>query len=151
MSLLKNPRVLRFIMNLWPPYLGAGIRVRKISPDWRAAEVALGLHWYNRNYVNTHFGGNLFSMTDPFFMLLLIHALGKGYRVWDKAASIDFLAPAKGTVTARFVIDNSLLDRIREKTRTGGKHFEQLGVIVEDANGQPVARVVKTLYIRKKG
>jgi hypothetical protein len=150
-ALLKNPRTLRFIMNLWPPYLGAGIRVRHISDDWRSAKVTLGLHWYNRNYVNTHFGGNLFSMTDPFFMLLLIHALGKGYRVWDKSAAIDFIAPARGTVTARFVVDDGVLDRIREKTRTGEKHFEKLTVAVEDSRGRPVARVVKTLYIRKKG
>ena len=30
--------------------------------------VKLTLRWYNRNYVGTHFSGNLFTMTDPFYM-----------------------------------------------------------------------------------
>jgi hypothetical protein len=150
MSLLKNPRTLKWIMNLWPPYLGAGIRVRKIAADWRSAEVCLTLRWYNRNYVNTHFGGSLFAMVDPFFMLLLINLLGREYRVWDKRADIEFVSPGRGTVTARFHIDDPLLDRIREKTRRGDKHFEKLSVVVKDESGRIVARTNKILYFRKK-
>ncbi len=145
-----TPTTLKWIMNLWPPYLGAGIRVRRIASDWRSAEVRLKLHWYNRNYVNTHFGGNLFSMVDPFYMLLLMNILGRQYRVWDKAATIEFLSPARGTVTARFFVDDSLLQRIREKTAGGDKHFEDLTVQITDPQGRTVARIAKTLYIRKK-
>ncbi len=150
MSVLKDPRALKWIMNLWPPYLGAGIRVRQIASDWRSAEVRLHLRWYNRNYVNTHFGGSLFSMTDPFYMLLLQNTLGSAYRVWDRAAAIEFVMPGRGTVRARFCIDDRLLARIREKTAGGKKHFEDLAVNVEDGQGRTVARVVKTLYIRKR-
>jgi acyl-coenzyme A thioesterase PaaI-like protein len=149
MSPLNNPRILKWIMNVWPPFLGAGIRVRHIAADWRSAEVTLTLRWYNRNYVNTHFGGSLFSMVDPFCMLLLINLLGRGYRVWDKAAAVEFLLPGKGTVTARFFIDEALLARIREKTARGQKHYEAVPVDVTDEHGRVVARIVKTLYIRK--
>ena len=39
--------------------------------------VRMGLGWYNRNYVGTQFGGSLYSMTDPFFMLMIMENLGR--------------------------------------------------------------------------
>lgn len=75
-------------MSLWPPFLGAGIRVRHISPDWREVTVELRQRWYNRNYIGTHFGGSLFAMTDPFHMLMLMRHLGREYRVLDQGAEV---------------------------------------------------------------
>jgi len=50
----------------------------------RAIDVEMKLRWWNRNYVGTHYGGSLYSMTDPFFMVMLIENLG-GYDCWDKS------------------------------------------------------------------
>ena len=86
-----TPRGLRRLLNLWPPYLFTGVRVRAIADDWRHAEVALRARGRNRNYVCTHFGGSLFAMTDPFWMLMVIHALGRDYIVWEKAGEVEFL------------------------------------------------------------
>src|SRR5205085_8214807 len=96
------PRLFRWGMNCWPPFLGAGIRVRRIAPDWREVDVAMGLRWYNQNYVRSHFGGSLYAMTDPFYMIMLMHALGPDYIVWDQVAQIEYIAPGKATVHARF-------------------------------------------------
>ena len=93
-------RLLRWFLTLYPPYLGAGVRVQALSADFRHAKVRMGLGWYNRNYVGTQFGGSLYSMVDPFYMLLLMENLGRDYIVWDKAASIDFISPGKGPVFA---------------------------------------------------
>ncbi len=71
-------RWFRLVINLWPPYLGAGIRVEHIAPDFRSVTVALVRRWYNRNYVGTHFGGSLYAMTDPFFALMLMRNLDDG-------------------------------------------------------------------------
>jgi acyl-coenzyme A thioesterase PaaI-like protein len=144
-----GPRMLRWGINLWPPFLGAGIRVRHIAPDYSEVVVALRMGLFNRNYVGTHFGGSLFSMTDPFYMLMMMHRLGKGYVVWDKAARIDFLHPAKGTVTARFMLDDAAVAAAREATAAGAKHLPTYAVEVVDADGTVCARVEKTLYIRK--
>lgn len=146
----RKARLLRWLMNCYPPYFGAGIRVQTISPDFRQAQVKMGLSWYNRNYVRTQFGGSLYSMVDPFYMLLIMENLGRDYIVWDKAAHIDFIAPGKGTVYADFSIDESLLDEIRRCTAKGDKYLPQLQVEVRDAQGTLVARVHKTLYIRLK-
>ena len=91
-----SPRLLRFVLNLYPPFLGAGIRVVDIAPDFLRAAVEMPLRWYNRNFVGTHFGGSLYAMTDPFFALLVLNNLTPDYRVWDRAASITFVAPGRG-------------------------------------------------------
>ncbi len=137
-------------LNLYPPYWGTGIFVKKISPDFREIIVQMKMTWYNRNYVNTHFGGSLYSMTDPFFMLMLMQILGKEYIVWDKAAYIDFIKPGRGTVTAKFVINKEQIEDIILKTADGQKYLPELTVDIEDQTNNKVARVIKTLYIRKK-
>ena len=149
-KLARRARLLRLGLNLYPAYLGAGIRVRHISPDFRQAQVKMGLHWFNRNYVRTQFGGSLYSMTDPFYMLMLMNLLGRDYIVWDKAAHIDFISPGKGTVYADFQIDDALLADIRARTANGEKYLPELTVAVHDAEGTLVAKVRKTLYVRLK-
>jgi hypothetical protein len=69
LALHVRPAGMRRLLNLWPPFRGAGIRVREIAPDFRSATVELRMRLFNRNYVGTHFGGSLFAMTDPFFMI----------------------------------------------------------------------------------
>ena len=91
-------RHIRRLVNYWPPFLGAGIRVTRWDEDWRAIDVALPLHRWNANFVGTHYGGSLYSMVDPFYMLMLIENLGPDYVVWDKSANIRFRRPGKGRV-----------------------------------------------------
>src|SRR5262249_37782788 len=105
--------MLRRLMNIWGPFLGAGIVVTDLAEDWSHARVVLKAGLLNRNYVGTHFGGSLFAMTDPFYMLMLLHRLGKGYLVWDRAASIDYLSPGRGTVSADFLLEDRVVEDIR--------------------------------------
>ncbi|WP_230970662.1 DUF4442 domain-containing protein [Nitrogeniibacter aestuarii] len=148
-NLRLSPRLLRWGMNLWPPFFGAGIRVESISPDFDRIVVSLRMGLLNRNYVGTHFGGSLFAMTDPFYMLMMMHRLGRGYVVWDRAARIDFLHPAKGTVRAHFALADDEVARVRAATDDGQKHEPVYVIEVTDADGTVCARVEKTLYIRK--
>ena len=145
-----SPRVLRFFLNLWPPYLGAGVRVRLLAGDYREALVEMRLGWTNRNYYGDHFGGSLYSMTDPFFTLMLIHILGPAYKVTHAAGSIRYLAPARGKVRARFRITEEQISAIRAATDGGEKHLPQLSADISDEAGRTVARVTHTLYVRKK-
>ena len=145
-----NARTLRLTLNLWPPFLFAGIRVTTLSDDFRHARVELRQRWYNRNYVGTHFGGSLFAMTDPFWMIMTMQSLGRDYIVWDKAAEIEFVAPGRGTVSAEFRLDDAVVDDIRRATADGGKHLHWFGVTVANGAGQPVAHVRKQVYVRRK-
>lgn len=145
-----RPKALKFGMNLWPPFLGAGIRVKHIAADYREIIVSMKLRWYNRNYIGTHFGGSLAAMTDPFYMLMLIHILGSDYTVWDKSSTIDFIAPGRGTVTAHFTLNDDQLAEIQEKTSTGEPYLPKFSVDIVNESGEVIATVEKKLYIRKK-
>lgn len=145
---LRSPRWVRRAINLYPPYLMTGIVVTRIDEDWRRVEVALGLHWYNRNYFGTQFGGSLYAMTDPFLALMLAQNLGPAYTVWDRAARIDFLRPGRGRVTASFELTRERLADIRAATAGGEKHHPVWPVEVRDEAGELVARVHKTLYVK---
>jgi hypothetical protein len=130
--------------------LGAGIRVKKISEDYRELHVQMKLKWYNRNYVKTHFGGSLFSMTDPFLMTMLINILGKDYIVWDKSSCIDFVKPGMGTLTAKFIISENQIENIIKNTIDGKKYYPEFQVNVTDEKNEIVAKVKKIEYIRRK-
>lgn len=145
-----SPFLFRLLINFYPPYLGTGISVKSLSPDYRHLTIQMKSRFYNRNYVGTHFGGSLYAMTDPFYMLMLIQILGKGYLVWDKSACINFIKPGRGTVTADFRIDQVLIDMITAETAEGEKYLPELPIEVKSGDGEVVARVTKTLYIRKK-
>jgi len=146
-----NPKYLKLLINVYPPYWGTGITLKSISADYREVCVQMKMRWYNRNYVKTHFGGSLYAMTDPFFMLMLIHILGKEFVVWDKSAHIEFIKPSQGTVTARFVIKEEQIQNIIDNTSEGQKYLPEFSVDIENEAGERVARVLKTLYIKKKG
>ena len=137
-------------MNLWPPLLGAGIRVRRLDPDWKAIDVEMKMRFWNANYVGTHYGGSLYSMTDPFYMLMLIHNLGRDYIVWDKSANIRFRRPGRGTVRSEFRLSDAQLDEIREALKTQEKVEPVFLVEVRDQSGEVVAVVEKLLHVRKK-
>jgi acyl-coenzyme A thioesterase PaaI-like protein len=137
-------------MNCWPPYLFAGVRVLHIADDWSHARVRLRQHRFNTNAVGTHFGGSLFSMSDPFWMLLAMHRLGREYVVWDKAGEIEFVSPGRGDVFADFRLPEGRLTEIRQATADGGKALPWFESEVLAADGTLVARVRKQLYVRHR-
>ena len=146
----KSSHALRRWINLWPPFLGAGIRIQRIAPDMKAVDVEMKLRFWNANYVGTHFGGSLFAMTDPFYMLMLMANLGRAYIVWDKAATIRYRKPGKGTVRAEFRLSDGQIDEIRERLKTMPKYEPVFTVEVKDEAGVVIAEVEKVLHVRKK-
>lgn len=148
-TLAKKPQWFRRFVNVWPPFVGAGISLESIADDFSEATVAMKLRFTNTNYVGVHFGGSLYSMCDPFYMLLIMNRIGTDYIVWDKAAEIEFKKPGKGTVKAHFKVTDAMIEDIKEKTESG-KYLPVYDVDVIDESGDLVATVKKTLYIRKK-
>lgn len=141
---------IRHVINVYGPYFGAGVKATYISKDFRHAKVSLPLRWYNRNYVGVHFGGSLYSMIDPFYMLLLMNTLGKDYIVWDQSADIQFIKPGTGTVSATFTVTDEMVAEIIEKTANGDKFLPTYPVTIVNEQGEVVAKANKTLYIRRK-
>jgi Domain of unknown function (DUF4442) len=149
-DLKRRAKKLQRLINFYPPYLGAAVRMTHISDDFRHVEVEMPLRFYNRNYVGTHFGGSLYSMCDPFYMLMLINILGPDYIVWDKAATIRFKKPGKGVMKASFHLSDEQIEEIRKAADTQPKVEPQFQVVVKDVEGNVVAEIDKLLYVKKK-
>ncbi|MBB85803.1 DUF4442 domain-containing protein [Abyssibacter sp.] len=149
--LYKHPRLFKTFLNVYPPYWGTGIRVTALAADFSRMDVRMDLRWYNRNAFGTQFGGSLYSMCDPHWVLLLVGRLGPGYEVWDKAASVEFLKPGRGAVFASFEWSQGQVDDIRRALADGARsvHPERT-VDITDSGGRRIARVHKTLYVRHR-
>ena len=145
-----DPEALSAWLNEYAPFKGAGVRITHIAKTADEIHVEMPLTPGNTNVVGTHFGGSLYSMVDPHLMLLLMELLGPGYVVWDKEASIDFHRPGTGTVRAKIRITREELEEIQAATATGKKHLPQWTLAILDEDGELVATVLKTLYVRRK-
>ncbi len=145
-----NRHLLKIVLNLWPPFIGTGIWIKEIASDYSHIKVEMKLRPWNKNYVGSHFGGSLYAMTDPFYMLMLIHLLGKGYIVWDKSASIKFIKPGKETVYAEFHLPKNQIEEIKQITDNQYKYEPVFNILIKNKKGEVIAEVEKELYIRKK-
>jgi acyl-coenzyme A thioesterase PaaI-like protein len=138
------------LLNYWPPYFGAGVRVSNLDMEKISVDVEMKLRFWNKNYVGTHFGGSLYAMCDPFFMLLVMEKLGPEYIVWDKSAEIQFKKPGRGTVRAHFHVEKEVVQEIRERLKTERKIEPVFEVQVRDEAGEVIAEIKKKIYIRRK-
>lgn len=145
-----SPRTFRRLMRFFPPIRNTGVKVDRISDDWRAWDLRLPMGIKTRNYVGTHFGGTLYSAADPHFMLAWMHILGKEYIVWDKAASIRFRKPGQGTLRASFVIPEEDIAAVRAACEAApdGKHDRTYHLEWVDGDGDVVAQVEKVIHFR---
>jgi hypothetical protein len=137
-------------MGFWIPFWGAGISVESMDPHFFYLRSTLKLRWYNKNYVQTHFGGSIYSMTDPFYMLMLMHHLGPEFVVWDVAARIRFILPGYGRITADFQLIPADFEQIREKTKQRRPYIFRKKIEVKNEKNQVIAVVHKALYVRKR-
>ncbi len=126
------------------------MRVTRVADDFMEVDVEMKLRFWNQNYVRTHFGGSLYAMTDPFYMLMLLENLGREYVVWDKAATIRFKKPGRGTVRAKFKLTPAEIAEIKAKADTGAKVEPEFKVEIFDDSQQLIAEVQKVLYVRRK-
>jgi hypothetical protein len=143
------PGLFRRGLNLWPPFFGAGVRVTRVSPDYREADVALKPGVLNRSFFGTRFGGSMLAMTDRFFALTMLQNLGPECVVWDKAGAIRYVKPGRGDVHAHFRFAAEDVARARRATARGGKHQPVFRVAIVDGAGDTVAEAEKTLYVRR--
>lgn len=154
MSLIKKimtiPIVSKFMLNHYAPYTGAGIEIAKIDLPNYHIRVKMPLTRKNQNIVGVHFGGSLYSMVDPFYMLLLMHHLGPKYIVWDKTATIKFLTPSRGTVYADIRLDFQEVEQIKTLTKNYTPVIRRYSLNIFDEAGLRIAEIEKTLYIRRK-
>jgi len=141
---------LRQGINTWPTFVAQKISVTELAEDWTRAVIRLDLTPENANYFGTAFGGSLFSMIDPFVVILAANQLGVDYAVWDKSVEIDFVRPGTGPVTATVDMPADVIDEIRAATADGQKLLKTFEVPLLAEDGSAVALQKRVLYIRRR-
>ncbi len=143
-------RMVRLGFNLHPAFRGSGGRVVHVGRDLRHIRIALPLSWKTRNIVGSLYGGSLFAITDGAHPMMLMAALGDGYIVWDKAASIRYKKPGYTTLYADFTLTNEELAEIRRRLAEHPELEQTFLVELKDAQGVVHTVVERTVYIAEK-
>ncbi len=147
---MKYKKYLLFLWNFWLPFVGSGIKITSVSNNFRDVTVRLKKRPWTSNYVGTQYGGSMFSMTDPFYMVMLVLNLGRDFIVWDKSAKISYLKPGRTALTAKFHMSDETLQSIRSQAIQHGKTEWDVVVQIKDSNDVVVAEVEKKLWIKYK-
>jgi len=147
--LRTSPRLLRTVFNLFPAYRRTGARITHVADDFGEIQLKLPLNLRTRNVYGTTFGGSMYGAVDPIYSIMLLRLLGPGYVAWDKAATIRFRRPGRGTLYARFVVDRGELDAIRAALASEDSVDRVYTVELVDREGVAHATFEKTIHIRR--
>jgi acyl-coenzyme A thioesterase PaaI-like protein len=143
-------RATRMMFNLFPCYRRTGVKVTYISPDFHEVRIELPLNWKTRGYNGTTFGGSMYACVDPVYMTMISWNLGKAYVAWDKAVTIEFRKPGRGTLHSIFRLADGELDAIKAELEQAEKTERVYDVELKDSHGVVHAFFKKTIQIRKR-
>ncbi|MEV0338139.1 DUF4442 domain-containing protein [Nocardia sp. NPDC050713] len=146
---LSSPRAFHLLMNLYPPLLFTGVRVRHVAEDWSSVRVSHRVRAWNRNVNRSAFGGTLFAMTDPFYAVMAAGQLGGGYRIWNSKGAIEFLAPGYDVVTATMRLTPDEAAAIRARVDDTGRSVTTHVTEIRAADGTAIARATQDLHVRR--
>jgi acyl-coenzyme A thioesterase PaaI-like protein len=150
MSESLHTRLLRLALNFYPCYRRTGARVTYIAHDYAEVRIKLPLNWRTRGYWGTMFGGSMYGAIDPVLLVMLARRLGPDYIVWDKAATIEFRRPGRGTLFARFRIADEEVAELRRALAQEPKLERTYELQLTDATGIVHAAFTKTLHFRRR-
>lgn len=146
----KN-KLFRHGFNLSPMYRRSTGRIIYTSEDLHQVTIRIKLSWKNKNYVNSIFGGSMFSAVDPIPMVQLINILGEDYVVWDKRAGVQFLRPAKEHLYADFTYSEQDIATIKEQVSTQKEiEWKLTTQLTNKAQDKVFCEIEKTLYVADK-
>jgi hypothetical protein len=143
-------RMVRMGFNFHPAFRGTGGRVVHVAKDLRHIRIRLALNWKTKNIVGSLYGGSLFAITDGAHPMMLMAALGDGYIVWDKAASIRYRKPGYSTLYADFILSADEIAGIHAALRERPELERTYHVELKDSHGVVHAVVERTVYIAEK-
>jgi hypothetical protein len=148
---ISQDKLFKMGFNLSPMYRRSTARIISASQDILKVKIKLPISYKNRNYVNSIFGGSMFSAVDPIPMVQLIHILGDEYVVWDKSAKIFFKRPAKENLYAEFLYTPEEIENIQKQLALHSE-IEILKTTSLTNKDQTVifCEVHKTIYIANK-
>ena len=137
------------LLELYPPFLFMGVKVKSVSPDHRKLHVVLPLRWYGRNMYGTMFGGFMCAVTDP-LPALLCGQIFPGHEVWTKANFVEFLRPATSLLHIKIEITDADVERIESELSREGRSSPVFEFFFRDREGRDIAFCRNTVFIRRR-
>ena len=149
--MISKRRLLKLILNLYPPLFFNRIRVKKISLDFKEINVVLKKSIFNINFHKTIFGGSIFSACDPYFPTMYYNIFklkNKKLIIWVKDAEIKYIQPATSNLFLNFIIKSSQIKEIESNLKANGKHEIKNEVLAINKEGITCAHAIITTYLR---
>lgn len=148
---IGKPAFFKYGFNFSPMYRRSTSRIVSVSKDLMHIKIRLAISYKNRNYVNSVFGGSMFSAVDPIPMVQLIQLIGDDYVVWDKSANINFRRPAKEDLYADFIYTEEELEGIRKEVAEKNEiDIVKTTKLMNKDGTKLFCQVDKTIYVAKK-
>lgn len=141
----------RWVLNLYPPFLFGGIRVDAVEDGMRYCRVRIRKSLVSRNLHGTTFGGTMYAAADPFFALMYWQQFARrGVRVdgWTRSATIRFLRPATSDLTMEFRLDDADVEDMARVLNDAGKGDRVHRVEAVDRDGRVCAIIETEAHVR---
>lgn len=150
-KVFNKKTLFKYGFNLSPMYRRSTAKIVEVSEDLLSIKIKLPLSYKNRNYVNSIFGGSMFSAVDPIPMVQLINLIGDDFVVWDKSAEVFFKRPAKQHLYAEFKYSAQELEAIKERVAVE-KEIEIVKTtqLTDKEKTQVFCEVRKKIYVADK-
>lgn len=141
----------KYGFNLSPMYRRSTAKIIYVSSDLLNVKIRLPISYKNKNYVNSIFGGSMFSAVDPIPMVQLINLLGPDYVVWDKSAEISFKRPAREHLYANFTYSEEELEEIKQQVKFKNEiDILKTTSLTNSAEDTVFCEVKKIIYVADK-
>ncbi len=148
---IGRPNMFKYGFNLSPMYRRTTARITEVSADLLHIKIKLPISYKNLNYVNSIFGGSLFSAVDPIPMVQLMNLIGDDYVLWDKSAEIYFKRPAKEDLYAEFDYSPQELADIKQRVASDQEiEIVKSTLLTNRDRTKTFCEVRKTIYIADK-
>lgn len=144
----------RWLLNLYPPFLFGGIRVDAVEDGMRYCRVRIRKSLLSRNLHGTTFGGTMYAAADPFHALMYWQQFARrGTRVdvWTRSATIRFLRPATSALTLEFRLDETEVESAARDLDATGKADRVHRVEAIDRHGRVCAIIEAEAHMRLPG
>lgn len=148
-----NPRTAKWLMNLYPPLLFNRIVLKKISKNFREAEIVIKKSILNRNLQGTIFGGTLYAAADPYPAIMywqIMHQQGIKTEAWLKKAEVEYHKPADSDVRLNYKISEKEIADAMEVLFKDGKFSSWHHVDGIDKDGEACISIKSLIVIKMK-
>ena len=141
----------KYGFNFSPMYKRSTAKIIEVSEDLLDVRIKLPINWKNKNYVNSIFGGSMFSAVDPIPMVQLINLIGEGYVVWDKSAKIVFKKPAREDLYVDFNYSEQELKEIKSNVKDECEiEIVKVTKLTDESGSEIYCEVEKIIYVADK-